>query len=319
MQGRGATLAPGILFDSDMGRDLDTALALCMLCGLGRGRLIAIGVSNSSLDAAAFCDGIARFYGTGGGLPIGLAEDGHKLENTQMLKAALDLRNSDGQAALRPVVRSVIDTGDPPVVFRNALLTQQDMQGIAVMAGPATNLARTLSLNGARDIIATKVRFLVMGAGAFDGASVDPRIRIDPAAARKVLADWPTPIVSIGLETAKALPYPGESLESDFAATNHPVGASWRAYREIQPEPSIPAQSILSAHYATNSTAEYFKLSQPGTIEASADGRTTFRASANGKHRHLILDASQKDVVTRAFVALATARPSTGRGGPARN
>src|SRR5262245_11685118 len=144
MQARGAALAPGILFDSDMGRDMDTTLALCMLCGLGRGRLIAVGVSNSSLEAAAFSDAVARFYGTGGGLPIGLAENGHQLENSRMVRSALDLRNPDGQPAFRTVIRSVIDTGDPPVVFRNALLTQQDMQGIVVVAGRATKLSRLL-------------------------------------------------------------------------------------------------------------------------------------------------------------------------------
>ena len=319
MQARGATLAPGILFDCDMGRDIDTTLALCMLAGLGRGRVIAVGVSNSSLDAAAFCDALTRFYGSAGSLPIGLAEDGHKLENSQMLKAAMDLRNPDGQPTLRTTIRSVLDTGDPPVVFRNALLTQQDMQGIAVLAGPASNFARLLALAGARDIIAAKVRLLIMAAGAFD-ASVDPRIKLDTAAARRVLADWPSPIVAVGLEAGKAAPYPGGSIESDFGPTsNHPVGAVYRVYREKQSEPSIPAQSILAALYATNAEADYFKLSQPGTIEVSPEGRTTFRASANGKHRHLILDPAQTDAVTKAYVALATARPSAGRGGPARN
>ena len=85
MQARGATLAPGILFDADIGRDLDTTIALCMLCGLGRGRVIAIGVSNSSLDAAAMSDGIARFYGSAGNLPVGLAENGHKLESPHLV------------------------------------------------------------------------------------------------------------------------------------------------------------------------------------------------------------------------------------------
>jgi hypothetical protein len=134
------------------------------------------------------------------------------------------------------------------------------------------------------------------------------------------LVDWPSPIVAVGLEAGKAVPYPGGSIESDFGpASNHPVGAVYRAYREMQSEPSIPAQSVLSALYSTNAEADYFKLSQPGTIEVSPEGRTTFRASANGRHRYLIVDPAQTDTVTKAFVALATARPSAGRGGPARN
>jgi len=320
MQARGAALAPGILFDCDMGRDIDTALALSTLCGLGRGRLIAVGVSNSSLDAAAFCDAVTRFYGIGGSLPVGLAENGHKLENPRMLKAALDLRNPDGQPTFRTTVRSIIDTGDPPVVFRNALLTQQDMQGIVVMAGPATNLARMLSLGGAREIIASKVRLLVMGAGAFESSSVDPRIGIDTASARKVLADWPSPIIAVGVEAGKAVAYSNAVFESDFGqATNHPVGVAYRTYREGQADPQISAQSVLAALYAADSAADHFKLSQSGSIEVSSDGRTVFRASSSGKHRHLLMDTAQKDAIAKAFVTLATTRPAGGRGGPARD
>ena len=133
MQARGATLAPGILFDSDMGRNIDAALALAMLHGLGRGRVIAVGISNSSLDAAAFCDAVSRFYGGGGSLPVGLAEDGSKLDNAPMLSVPLGMRGSEGQPVFRHAVRNINDTADPSVVFRNALLTQQDQQGIAVL------------------------------------------------------------------------------------------------------------------------------------------------------------------------------------------
>jgi len=314
MQGRGAALAPGIFFDSDMGRGFDAVLALSMLCGLGRSRLIAIGVSHGTLDAAVFCDVVARFYGAAGSLPIGIAEDGPKLQNLAMLQAPLGLSNPDGQPVYRSNIRTIIDTGDPPVVFRNALLGQQDMQGIAVLAGPATNLARMLELAGARSIIASKVRMLVMSAGAFGGTDVDPRIREDVAAARKVLADWPTPIVAVGLEAGKAAPFPDKSLESDIAGIpNHPVAAAYRAYREKEPG-SIGAQAVLAALYATNATAEYFKLSPAGTIEVGNDGQTRFRESAGGNRRYLIVDPDQKERITEAFVALATVRPGGGRG-----
>lgn len=316
MQARGATLAPGILFDSDIGRNLDSALALCMLCGLGRGRLIAIGVSHSNLEGAAFCDVVARFYGAGGSLPIGLAEDGPKLESSPMLQAPLALRNEEGQPTFRTNIRSITDTGDPPVVFRNALLTQQDMQGIAVLAGPATNLARLLDLAGARAIVASKIRLLVVGAGAFGGDGADSRIRAEVASARKVLADWPTPIVAIGVEAGNAAPFPESSIESGLASIpNHPVVAAYRAYRETESR-SISTQGVLAALYASNANADYFKLSSPGTIEVTAEGQTRLRESAAGKHRYLIVDPSQKERITEAFVALATIRPGTGRGGP---
>jgi inosine-uridine nucleoside N-ribohydrolase len=326
MQARGETLAPGIIFDSDMGRNIDAALALAMLYGLGRGRLIAVGVHSSSLDAAAFCDAVARFYfGNGVGLPIGLPENGPKLDDAPMLTVPLGMRNSEGQPAFRHVIRGVSDTADPAVVFRNALLTQQDKQGIALLAGPATNFTRTLLLNRARDIVTSKVRLLVTAAGAFRSGAADPRIRADVAAARKLLAEWPSPIVAVGLEAGDAVPFPDESIETDFASQpNHPVVAAYRAYRAAQaPEGAgpggVPTQAVLAALYATNPNANYFSLSPPGTIEVSDDGHTRFKESAGGNHRYLILDSAQKESIKRAFVALATARPPTGRGGPPRN
>ena len=328
MQARGGALLPGIVFDSDMGRNIDAALALTMLYGLGRGRLIAVGISHSNLDAAAFCDVVARFYigdaaarntGNSGVLPFGLLEDGAKLDDPAMLTVPLGMRGADGQPAFRHGIRSLNDTADPAVAFRNALLTQQEKQGIAVMAGPATNMARLLALNGAKNIVATKLRLLVMAAGEFGGGAPDPRIVADIMAARRVLAEWPTPIVAVGVEAGNAAPFPDETIAVDFGLmSNHPIIPAYRAYREKHslPKGAAPAQAVLAALYAANVDAAYLRLSPPGTIEIDDAGRTRFKESATGTHRYLIIDPAQKEAVTKAFIALATTKPATGRGAP---
>jgi len=319
MQARGETLAPGIIFDSDIGRDIDTVAALSMLHALGRGRLIGVGVHYSSLDAAAFCDAVARFYGIGGGLPIGVPEDGPKLPDVPMLKAPLAMKNEEGQPLLRHVIRSITDTADPTVVFRNALLSQQDKQGFAVLAAPATNFARTLQLYRAREVVTSKVRLLIMAAGSFSGSAADPRIRADIASARKLLTEWPSPVVAVGIEAGEAVPFPARSIETDFASMpNHPLIAAYRASRAGQsPEPAgFSSQAVLAALYAANPGAPYFTMSAPGTIDVSDDGRTRFKESSNGNHRYLIVDPAHKESITKAFIALATTRPATGRGGP---
>jgi hypothetical protein len=300
-----------------MGRNIDAALALAMLYGLGRGRVIGVAVSSSTLDAAAFCDALARFYGTGTGLPIGLSENGPKLEDPPMLRVPLSMRNPEGEPVFRTNVRTVIDTADPPVLLRNALLTQQDRQGIALLSGQATNFSRALAINSAREIISAKVQLLVIAAGAFSGATVDPRISADIASARKVLADWPSPIVMVGIEAGNAAPYPDEKIESELATTeNHPVVAAFRAYREKQPGTAsgVAAQAVLAALYAANAGAEYWKLSRPGVVEVGDDGRTVFRESTNGKHRYVIIDPAEKERITEAFVKMSAVKPGGGRG-----
>jgi len=314
MQSRGSTLAPGILFDSDMGQNIDAVLALSMLYGLGRGRVIGVGVSSSTLEAAAFCDALARFHGAGGQLPIGLAEDGPKLDEAAMIREPLAMRNAEGEPLFRTNVRSVIDTADPPVLFRNALLTQQDGQGIVVLAGPATNLAHTLALPGAREIVSAKVQLLVLAAGAFDGATADPRIRADIASARKIITDWPSPIVAVGMEAARTVPFPAQGVESETTtAANHPALAGYRAYREKQSTEAsgVPAPAALAALYAANSKADYWKLSSPGRIEVGNDGVTSFKESSSGTHRHVMIDSAEKQKITEALLALFK-RPRAG-------
>ncbi|HEX4997450.1 MAG TPA: nucleoside hydrolase, partial [Terriglobia bacterium] len=297
MQARGGSQLPGLLFDSDMGRNIDAAIALSMLYGLGRGRVIAASVSNSSLEAAMFCDVLSRFYGSGGSLPIGLAEDGLPLEDSPMLRVPLEMKNPDGQPVFRSGIQTVIDTGEPAVVFRNALLGQQDQQAIAVLAGPATNLARLLALHGARDILKSKVRLLVVAMGSFEnGGRVEPRAHSDIPSAKRLFAEWPSPIVAVGVEAGNAAPYPGERLESDLGATpNHPLMAAYRAFREGTAGASIPAQAAIAALYAARSDADYWSLSAPGAISVLDDGRTTFKEAAGGLHRYVIVTPGQKD------------------------
>src|SRR5436190_23739391 len=86
---RGGQRSQAIIYDSDFGRDIDTVLALAVLSNLGtKGKLAAVAVSNSSLEAATFCDSVNRFYagessgpfGGRGGLIVGLSEAGAKLD-----------------------------------------------------------------------------------------------------------------------------------------------------------------------------------------------------------------------------------------------
>jgi hypothetical protein len=320
---RGAEQGPGIIFDSDMGRSIDTALALAMLYSLGpKGQLIAVSVSNSSLDAAAFCDAMARVYQgeravgfARTSLPVGLAENGPNLGPVPMLSAPLAMKKPDGSAMFPQGIKDIRDTADPRVLIHNALLTQKDGEAIIVLAGPATNLVGTLAVKMRRDLTAAKVGLLVAALGAYPSGVADPRVTSDIKAARQLFADWPGPIVAVGSEVGKAVPYEGARIETDFSwAPAHPVVEAWRA---LQPRPSeVTGQATAAVLYAANQKEGYFKLSDPGTIEVLADGRTRFAPSANGKHRYLIADAEQKERVANAYTTLAGTKPTppAGRG-----
>ena len=321
---------PGVIFDSDMGVNIDAVLALAVLYGApSKIRVISVTTTNPDLTSAAYCDVIARFYATGAKLnttpvhyhfPIGYTEPGSRdrqVSGAGMLKKALETKTEEGTPAFGVNVQEVADTGDVPVVIRNALTGQKDGEAMIVAAGPASNLVRALALPGNRDLLAAKLRTLVLAAGDFSGSTADPRIRADVSAARRLFADWPGSIVVIPREAGAALPYPGASIAADFTwAPAHPVVEAYKAWKPMPYD--APSQAVLAALYAVDPKSDLLTLSDPGRINVSDDGRTTFTPSASGKHRYLIVkpDAEWKSSVVKAFTTLASAKPAVpaGRG-----
>jgi hypothetical protein len=309
----------GVVFDTGMTR-IDEALALAVLYGLdgkNEARAVAISVSRSNLLAAMYCDAVARFYAgevsgafgsIGRTLPIGLAGDGRGAGDSPMVAAALARKNQDGTPLYKSNIQRTIDTAEAAGLIRNALSSQYDGNAIIVATGPLGDLARLLELGGARDWIEKKVKFLCLSAGTFPDGPPEPSVKADVSSAKKLFAEWPTPIFAAGSEVGQALPFPGDSIDKDFAwSPNHPVVD---AYRAFQPMPyDAPGAALAAVLYAVRPQEPYFKLSEPGTIGVLDDGRVRFQPAAQGKHRYLVADPAQKDKVLRAYVELASAKP----------
>jgi len=281
----------GILLDSAM-RRIDDVLALAMLhayAGKGEARTAAVGVSSPDLQAAQFCDSMWAFYasattGTAAMFmhapPVGLA-DGKPSAGLAMLREPLARRTADGKPVYPNTIKSVDDTAEVPTLFRNALMAQYDQDAAIVLSGPATNLVQLLDMYGAKDWITRKVRLLCV-------TGVD--IEADAAAAQKLFAGWPTPMVMAGREIGEALPFPGEAIEKDFAwTTADPVADAYRAYRPMPYD--APSWAMAAMLYAVHPNDGYFKL------------------SGSGNPRQLVLDPAQKDRIIQAYVALASAKP----------
>jgi hypothetical protein len=306
----------GVVFDSDMGKTIDDALALALLYGLqgkGESRVISVSVTKPSLRAAVFADCLVRFYTGEPGpfgvpTPIGLATRGKMAEDTPMIAAVVDRPGAEGKPAYNRSIEKMNDTADPVAVIRNALSAQFDQNAIVLLTGPATNLAAVLDLPGSRELIEKKVRYLVAGAGAYQTSQPEGAIQCDVQAARKLFAEWPTPIVACGVEVGEALPFPGASIDKDFAfVPAHPVAD---AYRASHPMPfDAPSHAMAAALYAVRPNGEYFRLSDAGTIEVLDGARTRLVPSANGRHKYLMADPAQKEKVLQAYVELASTKP----------
>src|SRR5262245_20272567 len=239
MQRGTAPPAIGIAFDGDLGNRIDAMLAVAMLNGLTartEARRISLSVSKSSLVSAQLADVVAGFYrgrppsGSGAGVGtisegmIGMPEGNPSANDTPALAATLSKKAADGTLLYRSAINSLINTAESAVLIRNLLLAQNDGNAAIVVAGPATGVARLISLYRARPQIEAKCRQLVVAAGSFSSGPPDASITSDLAAARKLFAEWPTPIVAVGSEVGEALRYPGTSIEKDFSwSPAHPV------------------------------------------------------------------------------------------------
>jgi len=312
----------GIIYDSDLGNRIDGVLALATLYGLdGKNecRVISITISKPSLQAAAFGEVLGRFYSgavsgafnaVGRQLPIGLATEGPRPDETPMMKAVINAKTAEGKAKYENGIHSINDTAEPHAVIRNAFTSQYDQNCIVVLAGPATNVVRAMDLPGSKSLIERKVRNLVMMGGDFSGASAPPEtnIKADIASARKLFAEWPGEIIVCGNEVGTALRFPAAAIEKDFAWSQaHPVVDAYRAAEQMPYDAGT--QDVIAVLAAIRPKENYFKLSSPGVVEVDNEGRTKFTPSPNGKHRYISVDPAQKDRVVEAYVALASAKP----------
>lgn len=308
----------GIVFDCDMGNTIDDALALSMLYGFqgkNEARVISLSVSLPNLNSAAFTDAVSRFYlgppGPFGGVdpPVGMALAGKMSADPPLVAAPLARKTSEGKPAYARGIEKLNDTADPVAVIRNALTAQFDQNAMVVVTGPATNLAKLLDLPGATALISQKVKYLVVAGGAFPDGPPEAGIASDIAAAKRLVGEWPTAIVFSGSEVGQALPFPGSSIEKDFAWSQaHPVVDAYRAYRPMPYD--APSWAMSAVLYAVRPQENYFRVSEPGMVAVLDDGRTRFAASGGGKHRYLVVDPAQKERVIQTYTEIASLKPA---------
>ena len=313
--GRGKASA-GAFYDSDFS-NIDSVLAVAVLYGLqGKNdcRVAMMACSRPSLATVGFVDAVERFYhGPGRNfaqvVPIGMITTGKPGETPKAFIAPFEKKNLQGAAVYTNQVESVIDTADPNTLYRNYLMAQSDQNAFCVLAGPATNLAAALDFRGMKDLIAAKIKYLVVAGGAFPDGPATAHFQADLPAARKLFAEWPTPIVAVGCEVSAALEFPGSCIDKEFAANtpDNPVADAYRAWRTMPY--NTAAWAVSAALYAGRPKEGYFKLSEPGTISVRDDGRTAFNTAAQGKHNYLIADPAQKEKIIQTEVELASAKP----------
>ena len=129
----------------------------------------------------------------------------------------------------------------------------------------------------------------------------------DAPAMRKVLAEFPSPVIFCGREIGESLPFPGAAIDKDFAWTPaHPIADAYHAFRSGTYD--FPSYDLAAALYAVHSDKNFFQLSEPGAIALNDDATMKF-APGPGKVRSLIPDPTRKQDILQLFVEVSSAKP----------
>jgi inosine-uridine nucleoside N-ribohydrolase len=296
-----------VIFDTDIGNDVDDALALAIIHGLqsrGEARLLAVTVTKDNRYAAPFVDLVDTFYGRPE-IPVGMVRGGKTPADSPMIKVPAEARNADGTYLYPHRLTDGAAAADALSVLRRALGAAADGSVVMVQVGFSTNLAGLLASPEDMRLVASKVRLLSVMGGYFPLGPPEYNIKTDIPAARKIFASWPTPIVCSGFEIGQALLFPAAAVEHGFSwAPHHPVADAYRNYQRMPYD--RPSWDLTAALYGLRPDAHYFDLSAPGRVTVDDKGQTHFTESAGGPHRYLILRDSEKARVLEALVLLAT-------------
>jgi inosine-uridine nucleoside N-ribohydrolase len=310
------TAAPvRLIFDTDMGNDVDDAVALAMIHALesrGEAKLLAVTITKDNRWAAPFIDLMNTFYGRGG-IPIGMVRDGKTPEDSNMIRLPAERKRADGSFVYPRHLGDGREAPEAVGLLRRVLAKEADGGVVIVQIGFSTNLARLLDSRAdessplpGRDLVKSKVRLLSIMGGAFPDGKPEYNIHTDIPAAKKLFAEWLGTIVASGFEIGNKVLYPATSILKDYNyVADHPLAEAYRDYMKMPYD--RPMWDPTATLYAVR--PDSFSLSAPGVITVDDEGRTHFAPDANGRHRYLIATPEQNAAALRAIIELASRPP----------
>ena len=285
-----------VIFDTDIGNDVDDCLALVILhsfASRGDIRLIAVTITKDNPWAPRLASAINRYYGHPQ-IPTGVVSNGQTKDDGYLKKTieAGHYTYSDR-------------TEDAVALLRRVLEREADGSVVIAQVGFSTNLAHLLEAPGGRDLVAQKVSRLVVMAGNFAGGGAEYNVKTDAPAAQKIARDWPTPIYWSGFEVGSTIKYPAKSVERDFGAPGtNPVADAYRLYMKMPYDRET--WDLTAALYAVRPNDGYLTASEAGTVSVDDKGNTNFEPRANGLHHILSVNDIQRARILEAFLWLCT-------------
>jgi inosine-uridine nucleoside N-ribohydrolase len=304
-----------IIFETDLGNDVDDALAMDMLYKYaddGLIKILAINSNKLSPYSYGMINIMNKWYGYPD-IPFGKVDREGQDTAYNFAKAVCEFKVNN-----KPVFQTNISDNVEKAtqVYRRILSKQPDHSVIIISTGFSTNLAKLLETKADKhsnlsglDLISKKVKLLSVMAGNFEDPNFkEYNVVEDIPAAQKVFSSWPTPLVCSPFELGEKINYPGSSIANDFKwAPDHPMVIAYENY--IKMPYDRPTWDLTSVLYAIEGRGAYFDESEKGKISVDDSGVTHFKADAKGKHQYLKAGQHQQELIKNRFLELITRKP----------
>lgn len=309
-----------VIFDTDMGNDIDDALALDMLFKYMDDEtieLLAIMNNKDSDYSTHFLDMMSTWYGYPD-IEIGRVENGVHIDDyVDYAKNVYDIKD-EGKTLFE---ESKDDHGalmQSHDLYRKVLSEQPDRSVTVISVGFSTNLARLLESSGdhysplsGEELVEKKVKLLsVMGGSFGENKRKEFNIINDVKSAQVVFERWPTSIILSPFEVGRTILFPAKAIEENFSwSDRHPLVYAYHNYRPMPYD--RPTWDLTSVLAVAEPEGDYFHLSEPGLLSVTDEGYTNFEPQEKGRDIVLSVDSVQKVKILNYFVDLINRPPKS--------
>jgi inosine-uridine nucleoside N-ribohydrolase len=311
---------PIIIFETDIGNDVDDALALDMIykyVDKKQINLLAICSNKDCEYSTEFIHIMNHWYGYPQ-VPIGKVINGIDSESDarNYAKYVSLMKDENNMELFKRPSFKYDSIPDAVNLYRKILAKQEDNSVTIVSVGFSTNIVRVLhseadefsELSG-KELIKKKVKLLSIMAGSFtEPKRAEYNVFKDIPSAKAIVEEWPSQIVFTPYEAGIAVKYPATSIENDFNWTDvHPVVEAYKYYLDMPYD--RPTWDLIALLYVVDKSDEYFTESEKGIISINNNGHSFFEPNVAGKHSFLTISETQAIATQSYFVSLISQKP----------
>ncbi len=312
-----------VIFDTDIGNDIDDVLALLILFHQVDKRAAEIELISINKDnpfAPVFTNIVSDFYGHRD-IPIAMVKGGGATKEEGRYSGAV-AKMTDENGMYKYSRRLDLSSNVPDAVkeARKVLANAKDGEIAYISVGFSTNLANLLKsqpddishLSGA-DLFAKKVKCVSIMAGNFSKESISNPAKAKPE--YNVLKDIKSfsdflklcrvPVIFSGFEVGESIRYPHSEI--DKMGSGNPVENAYNLYVRGKRH-DRHCWDLTSVMWVFEPAL--FDLSAKGTVTVDERGVTHFSESDTGKHQYLILGKSSHNLMRKMVESVSKAKIS---------